>query len=157
MGRRATAHRALALLAWLGLVTASSDALPRAEEPWIRADTRNFTIFSNADVEVVSALSSDLELLHSVLESLNRGRTLVSPIPTYVFIFRDEESFRPYKLRVGGQPAPISGYFLSHQHANFVRAKKGALLGARRVWCSPPRSSRPYEIASVGMSRPSCC
>ena len=120
IGGCATARGALALLIWLGLAAPSSAALPSAEEPWIRADTRNFTVFSNADVEVVSALSADLELLHSVLENLNRGRTRVPPIPTYVFIFRDEESFRPYKLRVGGQPAPISGYFLLHPHANFV-------------------------------------
>ena len=108
------------LLALALACSAASVALPSEDAVWIRAETRNFTVFSDADTNTAEALASDLELLHSVLESLNRDRVAVPPVPTYVFIFRNEESFRPYKLRVGGKPAPISGYFLAHPHANFV-------------------------------------
>lgn len=102
------------------LASSSLWALPSPDDRWIRADSAHFTIFSDAPIHTVRALSKNLELLQSVLGSLNPGRTINSPLPTYVFIFRNEASFRSYNLKIGGKPAAISGYFLSHPHANYI-------------------------------------
>ena len=108
------------LVPTLGLVAGQLQGLPPENDRWIQAESAHFTFVSNAPLETVRTLSSQLELLRSVLASMNEAHFVNWPLPTYVFIFRDESSFRPYSIKVGGKPAAISGYFLAHPHANFV-------------------------------------
>ena len=115
------------------LVAATLQAQLEPVDRWIRLDTGHFTLFSDAPIETVQALSRNLELLHSVLARLNPERTIKSPLPTWVFIFRDQESFGPYRLRMNGRSSAISGYFLSHPHANFVAIDGSSGMGASRI------------------------
>ena len=92
----------------------------RGEGPWVRLDTTTFTVFSNADGETTWQVGMELETLRAALDSWMGGLAAPSPMPTSVYVFRDEESFWPYKQGVNGDPRNIAGYFLAHPHGNFV-------------------------------------
>ena len=95
-------------------------ALPSQRDPWIELRTASFTIFSNTDERKTRAFGEDLERLRDALDQISPGLALSSPVPTYVFIFRDTVSFRPYQKDYKGEPLAAGGYFLSRSLANYL-------------------------------------
>ncbi len=103
------------------------------ETPWVQLETPGFTVFSNADPETTWQVGMELETLRAALDSWMGGLAAASPMPTSVYVFRDEESFWPYKQGVNGDPRNIAGYFLAHPHGNFVAVNGGAGPSPSRV------------------------
>jgi tetratricopeptide (TPR) repeat protein len=95
-------------------------ALPSQRDPWIELRTASFTIFSNADERKTRSFGEDLERLRDALDQISPGLALSSPVPTYVFIFRDTVSFRPYQKDYKGEPLEAGGYFLSRPLASYL-------------------------------------
>jgi tetratricopeptide (TPR) repeat protein len=114
----------LALSLFLSVLPAH--ALPR-QEPWIEVRTANFTLFSNAGEPQARRVGADLERLRDALAQLSPGLVLNSPVPTYVFVFKNAAALQPYLRTFNGQPLSSAGYFLSTQWANYV-----AVNGDRR-------------------------
>ncbi len=110
---------AAVLAALISLLAAPARALPK-KEPWIELRTANFTLFSNAPEKTVRRVGEDLERLRDALSQLVPGLALNSPSPTYIFVFKDEESFKPYQRTYEGQTLQSGGYFLARQLANYV-------------------------------------
>jgi tetratricopeptide (TPR) repeat protein len=94
-------------------------ALPK-KEPWIELRTANFTLYSNAGEKTVQRVGEDLERLRDALSQLVPGLSLSSPSPTYIFVFKNAETFRPYQRTYNGKSVEAGGYFLSRQLANYV-------------------------------------
>jgi tetratricopeptide (TPR) repeat protein len=94
-------------------------ALPRKEE-WIELRTPNFTLFSGAGERNTRHIAADLERLRDALAQLSPGVKLSSPAPTYLFVFKNGSSFRPYQRIYDGKPVESGGYFLSTHLANYV-------------------------------------
>ncbi len=94
--------------------------LPGPKEEWITVRTASFTLFSNAGEAKTRGIGADLERLRDALSQLSPGLTLNSPVPTYIFVFRDAASFQPYERTYNGRPLASDGYFLSRQLANYV-------------------------------------
>ena len=115
-----------ALLA--SLLCAASDpramTLPDESEAWIRVDTAHLSLFSNASEEATLRIGRNIEVFRAVLSRIGPALSADSPLPTSVFVFRDDRSFRPYKPRQKGRregaPANIAGYFVKHQDGNYV-------------------------------------
>ena len=121
MSRRNRQPRVARLVATLAFLAASAGAIPDpATEPWLRIETDNFVLFSHAPESVGRRVGAGLERLRSVLSRLGGESKVNSPLPTYLYVFANDGAFRPYKLRVAGRPAAISGYFISHPLGNFV-------------------------------------
>jgi Flp pilus assembly protein TadD len=95
-------------------------ALPGPKEEWLAVHTASFTLFSNAGERKTREIGADLERLRDALSQLSPGLALNSPVPTYIFVFRDAASFRPYERIYNGRPLDSGGYFLSRQLANYV-------------------------------------
>jgi len=95
-------------------------ALPPANDPWIELRTASFTIYSNAGEKKSRAVGADLERLRDALAQISPGLTLEAPFPTYIYVFRDAASFRPYQKTYNGEPLVAGGYFLSRPLANYV-------------------------------------
>jgi len=95
-------------------------ALPDREEPWIKVRTAHFTLFSNAPEDHTVEIGNDLELFREALSRLFSDLEANSPLPTFVYVFNDDASFRPYKARVGSGPANVSGFFAAHRDGNYV-------------------------------------
>jgi cytochrome c-type biogenesis protein CcmH/NrfG len=110
-------HALLAVLI-LGLA-APARALP-VREDWVELRSPHFTLFSNAGEKKAAALAADLERLRDVLQQLSPGLALSSPVPSYLYVFKDAKSFQPYQKLYNGQPLKSDGYFLSQPFANYV-------------------------------------
>lgn len=106
-------------------------ALPRPKEEWIELRTANFTLFSSAGEKDTRRLGTDLERLRDALAQISPGLALNSPYPTYIFVFKNADSFRPYQRLYNGKPLDSGGYFLSRELANYV-AINGAQRGDER-------------------------
>jgi tetratricopeptide (TPR) repeat protein len=93
--------------------------LPGPRQRWIDLRTTNFVIFSHAGERATRAIASDLEELHAVLGTLS-SLDLSSPIPTYIYVFRDDRDFKPYKPLRQGRPSTLSGYFGPRALGNYI-------------------------------------
>ena len=93
--------------------------LPKPGQKWIDVRTANFRFFSNAGRAAIRRVAVDLEELRAVLGQLTDFE-LQSPIPTYIYVFKTDRSFGPYKTLYQGEPAAVSGYFASREQANYI-------------------------------------
>ncbi|HEV2853916.1 MAG TPA: tetratricopeptide repeat protein [Thermoanaerobaculia bacterium] len=111
---------AIGLAVLIALATAAPAlALPK-KEPWIELRTANFTLFSNAGEKTVRRVGADLERLRDALSQLVPGLALSSPSPTYLFVFKNANAFKPYQRAYNGKALESGGYFLARQLANYV-------------------------------------
>ncbi len=111
-----------------GLLAFTASALPAEDEDWLRLETSHFTFFSNADEDVLRRVGGEMETLRSALSRWMGPLEVHSPLPTWVYVFRDEESFRPYKVGLKGDSNNVAGFFLSHPLGNYV-----AVNGSPRI------------------------
>ncbi len=114
-----------ASLALLLLAAPATSALPREKERWVELDTPHFTFFSNASQRHTLRIAADLERLRAVLDELS-ALELGSPVPTVIYVFKSEASFRRYTLLRDGRPEELSGYFGAREHANYVAINGGS-------------------------------
>lgn len=131
---RGTCFRAL--IRWVGLAAACfffSSAWLAAQtadqERWLRLDTESFTFFTNGWQDVARSTAYDLEELDSVVSQLWPASKIDSPVPTYLYVFDSEESFRPYRLtptaggdgpRLIGTLGLPAGYLVPHEHGSYA-------------------------------------
>jgi Flp pilus assembly protein TadD len=108
------------LAAALWALAAPAQGLPSPKDPWIEVRTASFTLFSEAGERKTKEIGEDLERLRDALSQLSPGLALSSPIPTYIFVFRNAPSFQPYQRTYNGKPLDSGGYFLGRQLANYV-------------------------------------
>ena len=96
------------------------EALPKEKDRWIRVDTDHFTLFSNASERQTKQLGRHVEKLKQALEATSTEMTTISPLPTYIFVFRNESTFHDYKLGRDGRSANLAGYFVRSDDGNYV-------------------------------------
>jgi Flp pilus assembly protein TadD len=125
--KRFTVATVAVVLAWTLISAAPALAQPKKED-WIELRTAHFTLFSDAGEKAVRRIGADLERLRDALAQLTPGLTLNSPTPTYIFVFKDELAFKPYRQTYQGKPLESGGFFLSRQLGNYV-----AFYGGQRV------------------------
>jgi tetratricopeptide (TPR) repeat protein len=110
----------LSVLAILLAAARPASALPSEKDPWIELRSPSFVLYSDAGEKNAGQVAVSLERLRSVLGQLNPDLKLSAPNPTYVFVFRNAESLKPYRRIYNGQPVDIGGYFLTLPEANWV-------------------------------------
>lgn len=90
---------------------------------WIRLDSDHFTLLSNAGERPTRRLAADLERLRATLARLDPDLKLPSPL---VFVFKDDESFSPYRLVLDGKPVESDGYLLARPEGSYMVIKGDA-------------------------------
>ncbi len=111
----------------------ASDA--NAKDTWVRIQSKNFTLVSNAGQGDARKLISKLEQFRSALSIIFPQTNLETPVPTLVVLFKTDDDFHPFKPRVKGKiKDDVGGYFLARSHMNYV------VLAANNLGMSP------YEI-----------
>jgi tetratricopeptide (TPR) repeat protein len=108
-----------AALAFAGVAAANRADLPRPDQQWIELRTRNFTLVSHAGERATRRIAADLEELRGVLARFT-SLQLSSPVPTLIFVFRDDREFDRFSLRFQGQPTAASGYFMRRSDGNYI-------------------------------------
>ncbi|HEV8119416.1 MAG TPA: tetratricopeptide repeat protein, partial [Candidatus Polarisedimenticolia bacterium] len=89
--------------------------LPPAEDAWIRIDTQEFVLYSDASEEDTAAIARQLEMFRVMLSRLGSGLETRSPLPIVVYVFRDPAAYRPYRLR-----PDIAGFFVKDRDGNSI-------------------------------------
>ena len=90
---------------------------------WIRVDSDHFTLLSNAGERPTLRLAADLERLRATLARLDPDLKLPSPL---VFVFKDDESFSPYRLVLDGKTVEADGYLLARPEGSYMVIKGDA-------------------------------
>jgi tetratricopeptide (TPR) repeat protein len=94
--------------------------IPPQKEKWIRVQSENFTINSNAGEKVTKLAGANLERLRKTLALMTNATAVNAPVPTSIFLFKDARAFKPYSLRVRDRIPSISGYFFSRPDGNYI-------------------------------------
>jgi tetratricopeptide (TPR) repeat protein len=121
--RRRTAGPSLVLALFVSLgspARAGETSLPDPGDRWIKVRTAHFTLFSDATEIRTLEIGANLERFRAVLARTVSGLEVNSPVPTWIYVFKDDAAFRPYKKRVGTRPANVSGAFAAHRDGNYV-------------------------------------
>lgn len=108
------------ILPLLAAAHAATPALPKAKEKWICQEGNLFTLYSAAPARQASEISLGLEQYHAVLTSFSAGKALPSPVPTFIFVFRDERGLAPYQSFPAEQTTGSDGYFLQREDAQYI-------------------------------------
>ncbi len=122
-GPRGTPRPWLLAAVWLAAATAvraETAPLLDPQDRWIQVRTEHFVLFSNASEPRTQEIGANLERFRTALAGALRGLEVSSPVPTWVYVFKNDFAFRPYKKRVGMAPANISGEFAAHRDGNYV-------------------------------------
>lgn len=110
---------AIALTACSSPIFGRESSLPKPSRKWIEIRTANFRFFSNAGRSATRQVAADLEELRAVLAELT-DYDLQSPLPTFIFVFKGDRSFLPYKILYDDRPATVSGYFIPGDDASYI-------------------------------------
>jgi hypothetical protein len=84
----------------LALACLGATRLPSERDTWQRGASAHFTFYTNASEARVRELAGNLERLVDLLSS--RKGAKASPIPTAIYVFRDDKSFQRYKRKPDG-------------------------------------------------------
>ena len=108
-------------LAPAGIALAYDLELPSDEDRWIKVETPNFTVFSNADAGIAEETALTFEQLWAVLVR-DLGRLPPrSPMTTLVYVFDYfSDAYPPYGPFSKGKPKKSGGVFLEGRLANYA-------------------------------------
>lgn len=115
-----------------------NSSLPSNKEDWIQIETAHFRIYSNAPERRALELGRSLERFRAVLAAFQTNLRLDTPQPNFIYIFKNQESFNAYNLRVGGKLAEVSGLFHPGWDANYI------IMSA--AWNLDPRPTIYHEF-----------
>ena len=123
-GERRGGERSLAgtLLLPLLLALASGPAgarLPPTDDQWLEVRSENFFLISNATERKTRDVALGLERFRVVLQRLRPGTTFRAPVPTKIYVFKNDRSFKPYKRRRDAGPSSV-GVFVATQYGNYI-------------------------------------
>ncbi len=102
----------------LFLTTEWARAVPPPDERWRRARTKHFTIFSNDHPHDIERVALEFERFHAFLLTMERLEDVGAP--TTVFLFRDEDTFAPYKKDENGRVLNFIGIFVDTEYAPYI-------------------------------------
>src|SRR5262245_15659512 len=95
-------------------------AIPAAaKDKWLNLQTKNFNIVSNADEGGTRELALKLEQFRAVFTKIFKIQN-VSAIPVTVVVFKNDDSYKPFKPLYNGKPANIAGYFQRDHDENLI-------------------------------------
>jgi len=131
-----------ALLALSPALAGSADSpavrLPSKTETWTRLQSAHFTIYTNGSEGKARDIALEFERLRAVLGMLKPKLQVNSPIPTTVYVFRNEATFEPFRPTYQGKPMDVSGVFQGSHDGN--------LIAMTTTWNMDPRPVVYHEF-----------
>ncbi len=118
--------RVLAIAVCLILLTPAVSGLPKESERWIRLDADHFTLFSNVAPHRTKRIANQVGKLKQALDKSSVGMDTQSPLPTYIYVFKNASSFRDYTIGLDRKPARVAGFFVGSEDGNYVAINAGS-------------------------------
>jgi tetratricopeptide (TPR) repeat protein len=104
----------------LSFIVSASTSIS-AKETWTSIRSKNFVVIGNASEGDMRKVTTRLEQFRQVLSLLFPRAKIETPVPTTVVIFKDHDSFRPFKpLYKGKVREDVGGYFIVGQDMNYI-------------------------------------
>lgn len=93
-----------------------------AQDAWTKVRSKNFQLIGNAAPEDIRQVASKLEKFREVFRQLSGLESFDSSIPTYIIVFKNDESFRNYKPvnKEGNLTDWAEGYFQGGEDVNYI-------------------------------------
>lgn len=113
--RRATL---LPLLALICLLAAAHAA--QAKDTWTSVRSKNFYLVGNASEKEIRQVATKLEQFRDAFTRLFTRARFNSPIPTTVIVFKNDDSYKPFKPVNDGKVSKVAGYFLPGEEVNYI-------------------------------------
>lgn len=79
------------------LVVVSSRAPVSAKDTWTSVRSKNFLLVGNASEKNIRQVGVRLEQFREVFSRLFTTLNVNSPVPTTVIVFKNDDSYRPFK------------------------------------------------------------
>lgn len=120
---RAARRRLKAFAALLPFTTLLLATAARAEGPgdsWVSVRSPRYLFVGNAPPSDVRRAAARFELFTAAFSELFPALGAHASVPTRVFVFKDYESFRPFRPLYDGETADFKGYFQSGADVNHI-------------------------------------
>lgn len=122
----------LKLTLFAGVILFATAPTAAAKTNWIKVESKNFVLVGDASEQNIKEFAAKLEQFRLSLTTLFPNLKIETPLPTRVYVFRDGDSFRPYKpIYQGKVRENVAGYFLARGSVNVIA------LAADRRWGDP--------------------
>jgi tetratricopeptide (TPR) repeat protein len=108
-------------------IFATSHAFAATKDEWVRVKSKNFNMIGNAGEKDIRRVAAKLEQFREVFRQILPKMKFTSPVPTSVIVFKDHNSFTPYKP-VSDNNLPndwVEGYFLKGEDVNYITLTTG--------------------------------
>ncbi|MGH9803507.1 MAG: DUF1570 domain-containing protein, partial [Blastocatellia bacterium] len=90
------------------------------KDVWISARSKHFTLIGNASEKQIRKVGAELEKFReAVLRLSGIWQRRFAP-PVTVFVFKDNETYEPFKPLYQGKPADVSGYLQSSNNSAYI-------------------------------------
>jgi hypothetical protein len=96
------------------LLTVSLLWSPPRSEPateWVRVESPNFVVFGEAGEKRTREYAAEFERFREALGRVVPGAAIRPAAPTVVFVFKNADTFAPYRPLYNGKPVQVGGYF----------------------------------------------
>ena len=113
-----------------GLLLAPGAVRSQGGGSWIRIESESFTFYSDSSEDIALTIAYNLEEMRHVFSQMWSLTRLDAPVPTRFYIFADDSSFAPFRLR-GDE---MAGYLVPHEHGYYA-----AVIGHPRLATRAPR------------------
>lgn len=108
----------LAVVITLQLLSAGAAT---AKGDWVKVRSKNFTLVSDAGEGKARKLAAELEQFRHVISLLFPKAQIEASVSTTVFLFKSDDSFKPFKPRYKGKTKEnVGGYFLPTPNGNYI-------------------------------------
>jgi Flp pilus assembly protein TadD len=105
-----------------------------AKGEWIKVESKNFVLVGDATESDMRDVAARLEQFRLSLTTLFPDLKVSTPVPTRVYVFRDDVSFTPFKPSYGGKTqGNVGGYFVGWPTQNYIA------LSTDKNWRDPMR------------------
>ncbi len=118
--------RTLALLFLFLLHTAES----KAADKWTTVRSTNFTLVGNASESQIRTVAVELEQFRDAVSQGLSASSKGVAVPTIVVVFKNEETFRPFKPQIDNKPLSVTAFFSPAEDANYLAVTAGAAIPA---------------------------
>src|SRR5215212_4825337 len=141
--------RVLLLLAALAASLTALASLPVHAERgeavgWSSVRTRNFTVVGEAREKDLRRVAARLEEYRAALARILPEGPTEASAPTTVIVFRDDNTYRPFKPIMGGQTANyVAGYFQPGSEVNYIT------LALDSDWSRGPATTLLHEYTHL--------
>ena len=97
------------------LEVTSSNAPVSAKDKWTSLRSKNFLLLGNANEKDIRQVGVRLEQFREVFSRLFTTMKISSPVPTTVIVFKNDDSYKPFKPN-----ANTAGYFQPGPDVNYI-------------------------------------